>query len=412
MEYIEDCLETVAGLQKNDHCKIELEKSDCSIMFSIARQTFKGIALSDRQFMLMQDKLLKYTDQFKNQNIDVEHIVTQLRNPLRAIDRSKYIKVISFDELNEKINKLHLHRDISHLPWVEIRFPFSKKMIMKLEKFRKANTNYVHETGSHIHFFALTEENAFQCIEQFGNSNFDIDPIIVEMHKEISSWNKADHVPGVYNYKIKNLPEDVVTNIVEEIGEPNERNLYKYYDRRNLYGLAEIDVDFNEGFCSNLTSNIAKRPYTYFYIDSNEYPLEHVFRTLDELDRYPINILLDDENAFDTLTQTYQIVCNYIPNNQITVLYRKDTHTDADGYNMFVKQKGLNSPVDKDTKIVYTLKNKVNKPLLNSDCNPIVALSFDTERYMTTTNSYLQEFDIVIDYADKAPMWRDWRSRT
>lgn len=412
MEYIEDCLETVAGLQINDHCKIELDKSDCSIMFSIARQTFKGIALSDRQFALMQDKLLKYTDQFKTQNIDIENIVTNLRIPLRTIDRSKYIKVISFDELKEKINKLHLHKDISQLPWVEIRFPFSKKLIIKLDNFRKANTNYIHETGSHTHYFALTEQNAFQCIEQFGNSNFDIDPIILEMHKEISSWNKADHVPGVYNFEIKNLPEDVIKDIIEEIGEPNEHNLYKYYDRRNLYGLAEIDVDFNESFCSNLTSTIAKRQYTYAFVDSKEYPLEHLFRTLDELDRYPINILLDDENAFDILTQTYQVVCNYIPNDQISVLYRKDTHTDAEGYNMFIKQKGLNSPVDNNTKIVYTLKNKVNKPLLNSDCNPIVAVSFDTERYMSTTNSYLLDFDLVIDYSDKAPMWRDWRSRT
>ena len=62
---IEDCLELLAGFRKESD-SLKLEKNDYTIMHSIAKQVFKGTALTDRQYALMKTKLIPYSDQFNN----------------------------------------------------------------------------------------------------------------------------------------------------------------------------------------------------------------------------------------------------------------------------------------------------------------------------------------------------------
>ena len=55
---LEDCLEHLAGLRESP-VKFTIEQTDFTIMNSIARQCFKGMALTDRQSALMQEKRCK-----------------------------------------------------------------------------------------------------------------------------------------------------------------------------------------------------------------------------------------------------------------------------------------------------------------------------------------------------------------
>ena len=87
---VEDCLEILAGFRKESD-NFSLMKEDYTIMHSIARQVFKGTALTDRQLALMQKKLPAYKDQFDNADIPLE--LVKLRKPLRSINREKYIKL-------------------------------------------------------------------------------------------------------------------------------------------------------------------------------------------------------------------------------------------------------------------------------------------------------------------------------
>ena len=81
---VEDCLEILAGFRKESD-KFSLMKEDYTIMHSIAKQVFKGTALTDRQLALMQKKLPAYKDQFDNADITLE--LVKLRKPLRSINR-------------------------------------------------------------------------------------------------------------------------------------------------------------------------------------------------------------------------------------------------------------------------------------------------------------------------------------
>jgi hypothetical protein len=407
---IEDCLEIVAGLQADNNFK--LDRLDGSITLSIAKQVFRGISLSDKQYELMKLKLVKYSDQFQELNIDIHDAVTRTKMPLRSIDRTKFIKIVDIEEVLEGQTVTTFGRrktELSNLPWIAIRFPFSKKLICKLDQLEKSATTYVHKKGTHTHYYALTEQVAYECVNQFSVNNFEIDPEIIELHKEISNWNKEDYVPGIYNNKIKNLPQHVIDGMVKELGEPCIENMHLYHDKKFMYGLEEVSG--GAFHCSPLSKTIAERTQNYMHISSKEQQLQEVFKSIAELNRYPINILVDHESAFDILTQTHQIVRNYIPEDQISVLYRMDNHTDTEGYNKYIKIYKLNTPVDKHTKIVYTLKSKLNKPLLKSDCNPITCLSFSSNRYPYSASTALENMDLLIEYCEDAPLFRDWRTK-
>jgi|TARA_R110000744_G_scaffold120897_7_gene225242 hypothetical protein len=407
---IEDCLEIVAGLRANIDFK--LDRLDGSITLSIAKQVFRGTSLSDKQYKLMKEKLVKYSDQFKELDIDIHDAVTRTSMPLRSIDRTKFIKFVDLEDVVAADSVTTFGRrkiELSNLPWIAIRFPFSKKLICKLDNLPKSATTYVHKKGTHTHYYALTEKVAYECIEQFGVNNFEIDSEILELHKEISTWKKEDYVPGIYNNKIKNLPQHVIDEMIGEMGEPCIENMHLYHDKKFMYGLEEVSGGAYH--CSILSKTIAERSKNYVHIDSKEHPLQELFKSMIELKRYPINILVEEESAFDILTQTHQIVRNYIPEDQISVLYRMDNHTDTEGYNKYIKIYKLNTPVDKDTKIVYTLKSKLNKPLLKSDCKPITSFSFSSNRYPMSTAAVLEHMDLLIEYCEDAPLFRDWRNK-
>ncbi len=53
---IEDCLEYLAGMRESA-ATFSIEKTDYTIMNSIAKQVFRGTALTERQFAIMQENL-------------------------------------------------------------------------------------------------------------------------------------------------------------------------------------------------------------------------------------------------------------------------------------------------------------------------------------------------------------------
>src|SRR6056300_731450 len=115
---LEDLLEILAGLQ--GQAKIQIESSDHNLLYSMARQVFKGTGLTDRQYELAKEKLIKYKDQFTALDYDVEIASNSLRIPLRQLDRSRWIKIVDYPE-----NVVYESYKTNH--WIAVRFIFNKK---------------------------------------------------------------------------------------------------------------------------------------------------------------------------------------------------------------------------------------------------------------------------------------------
>jgi hypothetical protein len=380
---IEDLLETLAGLTSSDNLKIE--STDATIIHSIARQSFKGTALTDRQFLLMKDKLQKYKEQFTNCNFDLA--IKTLRLPLRQIDRSKYITLIQAPLNEPKEN------------WIKVRFPFSKKLIMTLQQIQYNHREYSHRKGSHEHHFLANEQNIFNVISAFKDKNFEIDQVLLEAYDTLLKLRKEDYVPSIRNMTLKNLHPNGVKSLEDSLGKLSKDNIVLYRDRSLMYGIKEFDFDIN--YClpkySTLTQKIVNREMSHIFINSTQCTLDQIVGSLIELERFPVVILLDDDDAFDHLIVSHNHFKNVVSNDQISVMMRLESNK-SDGFNEYIKEHKLNSPVDKDTKIVYINRNKLNKPLLTSDCKPLTMLMLESYRLNMKMSHYADEYDLIIHY--------------
>ena len=84
----------------------------------------------------------------------------------------------------------------------------------------------------------------------------------------------------------------------------------------------------------------------------------------------------------------------------MSVLFRTENNIDK-RFNEYIRDNGLNNPLDNTTKIVYINSNKFPKPLLKSNWKPNTVLCMGSYRLNEKVNDYINAFDLVIHYDDQ-----------
>ena len=360
---VEDYIEVLAGVQSGGD-SINLEKSDYNLISSLARQTFKGIAYTDRQFDLAKNKITYYKDQLNLTEFLVNDL-DKLRMPLREIDRSRWIKL----EATSKGES------------IAVRFTFQKKLITALEKL--STRPYHYDKVRKIQYFDYSEKALFDIVSAFKDRNFDVEPRIQDMYNKIEAFDKEESVPGLYNYKLKNLPESGLKSIVNELGNPSLDNLMLYKDRSLKYG---IDVDY-KGETNSLEARIATRREPNVSLDSTTMNIDTVLLALENLKRHKLLILVasgDNNSTYDDVVQIHEYVKNLIQPSEVSVSFRLDNVSDGLEFNRYIKKECINNKVDKDTKVVYNLNNKLPKPLYSSNWIPDAIILLNSNGYIAT----------------------------
>jgi len=360
---VEDYIEVLAGVQSGGD-SINLEKSDYNLISSLARQTFKGIAYTDRQFDLAKNKITYYKDQLNLTEFLVNDL-DKLRMPLREIDRSRWIKL----EATSKGES------------IAVRFTFQKKLITALEKL--STRPYHYDKVRKIQYFDYSEKALFDIVSAFKDRNFDVEPRIQDMYNKIEAFNKEESVPGLYNYKLKNLPESGSKSIVNELGNPSLDNLMLYKDRSLKYG---IDVDY-KGETNSVEARIATRREPNVSLDSTTMNIDTVLLALENLKRHKLLILVasgDNNSTYDDVVQIHEYVKNLIQPSEVSVSFRLDNVSDGLEFNRYIKKECINNKVDKDTKVVYNLNNKLPKPLYSSNWIPDAIILLNSNGYIAT----------------------------
>jgi uncharacterized protein YfcZ (UPF0381/DUF406 family) len=377
---IEDLLECAANLRSMP--VIKLESSDMTIMHSIGRQVFKGTALTDRQLALMQEKLTPYKDQFINLEIDFDFAIGQLRQPLRQIDRSKYIKIID--------------------GMIHVRFPFRKTDIISIQTCSSQldSSEYFHQKGTHVHQFAYTELATLKLLDEFKDRSFDIDSELVEVYNEIKNIESSPekHITGIFDGQAKNITTKLENTIKDEIGNDS----VKLIDRRFRYGL-NYNLDFTP---KNITEDIISRKEIYFHSRPSDTKLGDVLDSLHDLDRYPILVILDKDNAENQLHSLITYYRDMVDASNQSVLFRLEDKNA--GFNQLVKDRKLNNWVDKTTKIVYISKDKLPKLLVSGEWKPQTVFSFSSslDRIVDT---YIRFYcDLVVWREDTVSPFREY----
>ena len=406
---IEDLIEILVGLQ--GQAKMNIESSDVSILNSIARQVFKGTALTDRQFALVQEKLMQYKDQFTALEYEFDSAVNNLRMPLRQIDRSQYIKLISQSEMVGPNGVYESHKE--NWMWIKVRFPFSKKNILLLDNIQNKNSfKYEHKKGTHEHYYQFNEISVWQIVSAFKNKNFIIDEEILEYYEKICIFvdNKNKYIPGVYNLELKNLPALAQAEIEKQLGPVSIDNLAHYKDRALMFGLQHFDnddLDISVNKLNTLSQSIVKRKSSYVLVNRTRWTLNNLIQSLIELERFPLMIVIDEDVAFDQLTEFHQLFRNFINNSEVSVIFRLDnTSDDNKEFNNYIKDNNLNNLVDKNTKIVYISKSKIPKTLVKQEWRPSTVLTATSSRSYNKFELLEGEADLCIHYdTDVSPFY-------
>ena len=403
---IEDCLEYIAGL-KDSSVAFSIESSDVSILTSIARQVCRGIGLTDRQYSLTKEKLSKYRNQFENLGItDSEFFeaVETLRFPLREIDRTKTISLVSGGEfLGSNANQ----------PWIKIKFPFNKKTIHCIENIaRDCRKDYFHRRGEHEHYFRMTERIAYEVVTQLSGKNFEISNELLNYYKQVEqiAENPDQYVPGIYNGEIKNLHPRAVDQLESLHGKLSSDTILKYRDSAILFGLDHFDDEDLEPqlqSVSTLSAKIVTRQSVNVLAKPSEHSLDSVAQSMHELNRFPLVVLVEDDQALTQLHNSWSSFGKFVSNDQCSVLFRMDNKNKKSAeFNSYVKENQLNSPVDKDTKIVYINRNKLPKPLLKQNWQPRTVLMLNSLRTKSIIAEWIGESDLVLHYDEQASVWR------
>ena len=391
--YIEDVLHLFVD-------SIDVEPAKEHILVSISRQIKRGNALTDRQYALVKSKLLENQHHFDQFEFDVEDAVKNTRLPLRVIDRTKEIKIVSHSEMLGPNSVYEAYKD--KWQWIKIRFPFNKKDISKVESVANLaqRGEYHHIKGSHEHYFMLTEKLVFGIVNEFKETKFTIDQDILDIYEQLLEFNRTydQYLPGVYDYGLCNVRDVVKDTLYQQLGEPSVDNLLLYKDRSLMYALQifdDVELAKSSSRFSNLAVQIAMRTSGNLLVDKSTRNLQSVIDAMIELERFPILIVCDEALAEHQLISTHQILRNRVLDSEISVMFRLDGDHE---FNQYVKEKSLNNYVDKSTKVVYINKSKMSKPLIRADWTFNSVLMLSSDRTNTKLSTWIDGCDLIISH--------------
>ena len=386
MIYLEEYLEHI--------CKEHLSslKPVDQIYFSIHKQTARGLGLTDRQYNLVLQKVKEY--------VDVEdNIATKI--PLRQIDRSKYITVVSHAEM---VGPNSVYESFKNTwQWIKIRFPFNKKDIVLLENTINniERTKYQHTKGSHEHYFALTPLNAFYVVSAFMNKSFEIDQSLIDLHKNVTNImeNKSKYI--LFS------EENTLYNVSDEINQYID-DIANGYDRKLIIADRSLRFSYKTDFnihSDNLIDKIAGRKEIEYLASPSVYNRENIAEALVSLNRFPIVVLIDnDNNSYNQLTEWHEAFKKHVDDAQQSVLFREESNSPAAEINDYIHVNKLNNWVDNNTKIVYIKKNKLPKILIDK-FKPITAVSTTSLRSSSNVSCYINfNCDLILYNDDTSSM--------
>ncbi len=371
---------------------VKIETPARSILESICQQTQKDIALTDRQYALVVEKLKPFESELDD--VLIEHIPTRM--PLRSIDRQKYIKIVDHQETAAR-------REIfkQDCKWIKVRFPFAKKDIVKIQSLNISSKEYYHVRGSHEHFYKLTPTNAFKVVEALKLRNFEIDNVLIEYVSKVKDILTAELK---YNSSFENVTKRMDAAEQEYI---HSLTPLQQVDRSIRYGYS-----INKGDAFNLTEMIAYRTDAAVPADPAMWSINDIASSINTLDRFPLIVTVDEDDCYRQLTEIHQAFLPYVNDELQSVMFRVDSN-DIQNHqlNAYVKNQKLNNWVDNRTKIVYIKKNKLPKPLLSSSFLPICCLSKSSIRSHNNVKSYVEiNCDCIIYNDNHVGLFRSYAS--
>lgn len=400
--YIEDYLEVLADPASN----VVLDATDVKLIKSLASQTRNNVPFTDRQYNLAKLKIISYKDQLNEVGYKfTDNDLNNLRLPLRVIDRSKTISLVEREYIDLLGNV--------KTTMIAIRFPYSNKMIKYIEFIKQLQKNKkLYDTKTKTHFIELTESNIYKVVEKFKQANFEIDNNVEILYQAIKHFidNEQKYKPGIYDFVLKNTHQKLLDYAHSLLGKPTKNNYSLYWDRRNILGLEYFDSDVladSLKLFSPTAQKIANSNNKEVFCSKKFFSIEDICTSLVELKRWPILVILKNNNETEYLQKTYSAFSNYISHNEMSVLFRlANANNDQISFNELVQKLKLNNPVNNNTKLVFLNNIKIPKPLISEKFIFNTTILLESFRHQKILSTYYQQSDLIIHYDEVLTTWK------
>jgi hypothetical protein len=189
---------------------------------------------------------------------------------------------------------------------------------------------------------------------------------------------------------VKNTDKGYTINLFEHIISDNVIDIM--FKARKL-GVTNVDDLVNEKI-NNLDDKILSKfllsdPKEIFTID-NVSKLSNIIPNL-----FPVLVVIPGGHELETIKILDEFLISIgVNNKEVSVLFRTDNKTDPD-FNVFVKEKYFNNPIDDNTKVTM-ISRQIPKSLLKSNLHYNSIIDFGKAILHYRIKSYLRNHENVI----------------
>ena len=385
---MENTIEKYVSLLARPYSAFQLYVEDEVFIRSVAKQIGRGVAMTDRQYEVVKQKIVKYRDQFESNGVnDLDEAIERVSMPLRTVDRTRSVTVKDGE--------------------IVVRFPFDKRLVARLEEIAKRYAHvYCHQKGTNEHRFRAYESVIEEVMSLFKNKNFEIDESILECLKEIEAV-KSD--PGAYVPRIVDNTLVCVSPKVEEMArreldEFTDETAIKYWDRAIRYGYERPQRIFRRN--SELADMMANRSRAQMYLSPSRFDVCQIAGAIRELDRFPLLVTLSSGKQLNEIEQLIDAFDWVRPEEQILLSRLSDNSDPNFKINRIPKDRNFSRWLDSSTKIVYIFKTNLPKLLIKNEWRPIAHLSLTSERDNPLVQTYVNEHcDLNLFHDDQPNLW-------
>ncbi len=367
--------------------KNSLPKKDFKVLNNLSKSVLLPSFITYSQSRLL---IKLFTIHSKKMTGFIDEIEESLKNPFwshqfREADEVKKISIqYNTDNVSQILVETHYSNDI-------------KKALKEL-----SNTITISQPFNKPKTYtcALTETNIVAVIEKLRPFEFTIDEELQKYYKIIKSWSKTEILSQFQLDKIEN--SIFFKKLSEEIS----------FDQCNELVLADRSFRFSyispffEENDENLTNFLARRKKTTIWVDKKKFNLDHVFKSLQELHRFPVLIIFDphdQEKCLKDLKNLTKILEKNEIFDEVGIYFRLDSTDVGKEFNSIVSEKKYNKYLDEKIKVVGIQNGKVPKFFIKNQWTPMSVVVLSNYLRNSKTAIYADTCDLIVVHTDNEP---------
>lgn len=371
--------------------RIPMNSYDSKLINSFHDQISRGNGFTEKQSELAL-KILR-RQKSKIEALISKDITTFLDNPVfrltrRTVNNQKHLSIVNHNTFGKAI---------------KAQFPYNESLVQTIRQ-KKSNLIYAQWDGEEkAWIFSLDERNLEFLLEFTNNSQFTTDSEIADYFNQIQNIknNFENHVPMV-SYKENSLN---FLNAGKFVPQPNTNDVLEALFLARRYGIHTWDDTIDKAISDDAEKKVVldflnSSPSTNFelYLENTSiFSIQDIVKYLT-----PCVFIIPGGSEIEKIETSLEILKNIgVNKSEVSVLFRLPKET-GEKFNIFVKENGLNNPVNENTKAIF-ISSKVPKTIIEPKIkfNSVINFNFYNVHY--TIREFIKNHHNVVTIFDKKP---------